>query len=420
MNVKTTNPRPLRGPLPLVALLLSSCLSSFLCPALAQDPSKFQDDLFVQAADYSKSHSGHAVLIQHQGKILYERYDNWGADTPHMLASGTKSFSGVLAMFAVQDGLLELDEPVSKTIDSWKDDPKKSKITIRHLLTLCSGLDPADAAFPNRNAGLLNRNPILSQRQNRIARQDQAQGLSKLATGNWFADSLHVPMKYQPGQKFDYGPSHFYVFGELINRKLQNQTQIQAKTFEQYAKLRILDPLGIQVGRWGKDASGNVNIPGGMMLTARNWAKFGQFVLDKGSIKKTETVNLLKEDLLMQCFEPSATNNKYGLTWWLNGVDGPADSGLSDNDSPSEAPTSNLRDRVREESLLREADTDIRQNGTPLKVYMAAGLGKQRLYVIPKHDLVVVRFAEPSSQGARFQNDDFMKPILEALVSEKP
>jgi len=34
--------------------------------------------------------------------------------------------------------------------------------------------------------------------------------------------------------------------------------------------------------------------------------------------------------------------------------------------------------------------------------------------------LVVVRFAEPSSQGARFQNDDFMKPILEALVSEKP
>jgi CubicO group peptidase (beta-lactamase class C family) len=228
--------------------------------------------LFDQAADYSKKHSGHAVLIQHQGKILYERYDNWGQDIPHMLASGTKSFSGVLAMFAVQDGLLELDEPVSNTIDFWKNDLTKSKITIRHLLTLCSGLDPADAAFPNRNAGLLNRNPILSQRQNRIARQDQAQGLSKIATGNWFADSLHVPMKYQPGQKFDYGPSHFYVFGEVINRKLQNQTQIPAKTFEQYAKLRILDPLGMQVGRWGKDSSGNVNVPGGMMLTARNWA----------------------------------------------------------------------------------------------------------------------------------------------------
>jgi hypothetical protein len=51
---------------------------------------------------------------------------------------------------------------------------------------------------------------------------------------------------------------------------------------------------------------------------------------------------------------------------------------------------------------------------------MAAGLGKQRLYVIPKHDLVVVRFAEPSAQGARFQNDDFIKPILEAVMLKKP
>jgi hypothetical protein len=55
-----------------------------------------------------------------------------------------------------------------------------------------------------------------------------------------------------------------------------------------------------------------------------------------------------------------------------------------------------------------------------LKVFMAAGLGKQRLYVIPKHELVVVRFAEPSPQGARFQNDDFLKPILQALGTAKP
>ena len=444
MNVKTVHSNGLRRSLPLTALLWCGCLASSISHVLAQTPpvpsqaaTERHEDLFQQAADYSKKHSGHDVLIQHQGNILSERYDTWRQNTPHMLASGTKSFSGVLAMFAVQDGLLELDEPVSKTIDSWRDDPNKNKITIRHLLTLCSGLDPADAAFPTRNAGLFTRNPILSQRQNRIARQDQTQGLGKLATGNWFADSLKVPMKYPPGQRFDYGPSHFYVFGEVINRKLQNQSQIPAKTFEQYAKLRILDPLDIQVGRWGKDSSGNVNVPGGMMLTARNWAKFGQFVLDKGSIRKTKpnttnpepdvpssddfsSVNLLKEELLMQCFEPSANNKKYGLTWWLNGVDGPADSGLHEETSSDKEKTSTLRDRVREEALLREAEMDLLQNGAALQVYMAAGLGKQRLYVIPKHDLVVVRFAEPSAQGARFQNDDFIKPILEAVMLKKP
>lgn len=408
----------------LFAIVLGLVLAD--SPCTAQDPTSTdaQRTLFEQAADYSKEFSGHGVLVQHRGKILYERYDNWGKETPHMLASGTKSFSGVLAMFAVQDGLLELDELVCDTITEWKEDPQKSKITIRHLLTLSSGLEPADAAFPNRNAAMLTRNPILSQRQNRIARQDQDKGLSKLATGNWFADSLKVPMKYQPGEKFDYGPSHFYVFGELIDRKLKSQSQIDSKTFEAYAKLRILDPLGIQVGRWGKDSQGNVNIPGGMMLTARNWAKFGQFVLDKGSIKKEPSVesqgipvNLLKEELLMQCFKPSITNKSYGLTWWLNGVDSQADSGLRDDRPATEGA---VRERLRQEVLNNEADVNVQDNGKKLEVYMAAGLGKQRLYIIPKYDLVVVRFAEPSAQGAKFQNDDFIKPILQALTPSKP
>jgi CubicO group peptidase (beta-lactamase class C family) len=385
-------------------------------PCTAQDPtsSDVQRTLFEQAADYSKKFNGHGVLIQHRGKILYERFDDWGKETPHMLASGTKSFSGVLAMFAVQDGLLELDELVCETITEWKEDPQKNKITIRHLLTLSSGLEPADAAFPTRNAALLTRNPVLAQRQNRIARQDLAKGLSKLASGNWFEDSLKVPMKYQPGERFDYGPSHFYVFGELINRKLKAQSKIEAKNFEAYTKLRILDPLGIQVGRWGKDAQGNVNIPGGMMLTARNWAKLGQFVVDKGTIEQKlpgesqeTSVRLLKEELLSQCFVPSRVNKSYGLTWWLNGVDSQADSGLGS-------------DRLRQDLLNNEASLKVQHEGEPLKVYMAAGLGKQRLYIIPSFDLVVVRFAEPSPQGARFQNDDFIKPILQALTTSKP
>jgi CubicO group peptidase (beta-lactamase class C family) len=411
----------------LLAIFLSLRLADSHC--MAQDPaiSDAQRTLFEQAADYSKKYSGHVVLIQHRGKILYERYDDWGKETPHMLASGTKSFSGVLAMFAVQDGLLELDELVSDTITEWKEDPQKSKITIRHLLTLSSGLDPADAAFPTRNGAMLTRNPVLSQRQNRIAQQDRSKGLSKLASGNWFEDSLKVPMKYPPGEKFDYGPSHFYVFGELINRKLNAQSQIDAKNFEAYAKLRILDPLGIQVGRWGKDSKGNVNIPGGMMLTARNWAKFGQFVLDKGSIKnikkessaesQEDGVNLLKEELLLQCFEPSRSNKSYGLTWWLNGVDNQADSGLGEGQPATGGLT---REKLKQVLLNNEVDTQVQDDGAPLKVFMAAGLGKQRLYVIPKHELVVVRFAEPSPQGARFQNDDFLKPILQALGTAKP
>ena len=44
---------------------------------------------------------------------------------------------------------------------------------------------------------------------------------------------------------------------------------------------------------------------------------------------------------------------------------------------------------------------------------LAAGLGKQRLYVLPQFDMVIVRFADlTSSKGRDFDNREFLAPIL--------
>jgi CubicO group peptidase (beta-lactamase class C family) len=120
---------------------------------------------------------------------------------------------------------------------------------------------------------------------------------------------LKSSAKREPGSEFEYGPSHFYAFGELMNRKLSQQSEIHAKSFEQYARLRLIDPLGIRIGVWSKDASGNVNIPGGMFLTAREWAKFGQFVLDQGESTQADgtKVQLLPADLLRNALFPRET-----------------------------------------------------------------------------------------------------------------
>lgn len=386
-----------------------------------QESGKAQDAErgYVQAADYSKQYSGRAVLVMHRGQIVFERYDGWRPGMPHMLASGTKSFTGVLAMFAVQDGVLSLDEKVCDTIEAWRDDPKKSQITVRHLLTLSSGLDPADAAFPTRGAGsgalggrLLGG--LMAERAERIRRKDAQQGLAKLATGNWFQDALKVPMKHSAGETFEYGPSHFYVFGELMNRKLAQHPELGANSYEAYTEAKIFGPLGITPGRWGRDAAGNVNIPGGLALTAREWAKFGQFVLQRGEWQQADgsLKSLLKPELLSQCFEPSATNPMYGLTWWLSGVADEADTGGRVGSRGTES----LQDRLRNRMFRQEADVGLTSDGEPLTVYMAAGLGKQRLYVMPQQELVVVRFAEATREGARFQNDAFLKPIVESVA----
>lgn len=394
----------------------------------AEDSSKVFKAACDQASDYSESFDGRAVLVMHRGRVVYERYKGWNKETPHMLASGTKSFTGVLAMFAVQDKMLRLDELVCETLTEWKTDKRKSQITVRHLLTLSSGLEPADAAFPTRGQVLQQlRGGLIAERQQRIQRQDQDKKLSDLATGNWFADAVKVPSKAKAGEVFDYGPSHFYVFGELLNRKLLSQAEIPARSFEEYAKLRIFEPVGISIGRWGKDPAGNVNIPGGLSLTARDWAKIGQLILDKGSVRDASgnAKQLISEALLQQCFLPSTANPRYGLTWWLSGVQEDADTGGSDAGGGQDSSSGKIqgavkggtiRDRIRMGILNREAEIDDDSKELESEIYIAAGLGKQRLFVVPDKELVIVRFAEPTRAGNRFGNASFLKPILEAVA----
>jgi hypothetical protein len=105
----------------------------------------------------------------------------------------------------------------------------------------------------------------------------------------------------------------------------------------------------------------------------------------------------------------------YGLTWWLSGVADEADTGgRVDADG-----TETIQERLRNRMFRQEADVGLMSDGKPLTVYMAAGLGKQRLYVLPHQELVVVRFAEATREGARFQNDAFLKPIVESVARQR-
>jgi hypothetical protein len=52
-------------------------------------------------------------------------------------------------------------------------------------------------------------------------------------------------------------------------------------------------------------------------------------------------------------------------------------------------------------------------DGTPAKVYMAAGLGKQRLIVMPDQKLVVVRYAEATREGQlRFSDAELVRLVM--------
>lgn len=377
----------------LPALALLACLRSAAADVSAPPPD------YQRAADYSARHGGRAVLVQKSGQVVFERYDNgWRPNLPHPLASGTKSFTGVLAMLAVQDGLLTLDEKAADTLTEWREHPQKSQITVRHLLELSSGLAPGDKELGGGRLGTNLLGYAAAERARRL-------GLTEAGEGppNKFRAALDLPITHATGARFQYGPSHFCAFGELLQRKLA-RSGLPQKTVLAYLRERLLEPVGIPLARIGRDRAGNPNLPGGMLLTAREWAKFGQFVLDRGATRQADGTlkPWLKPELLDECFQPSRANPSYGLTWWL----GAQNSALpAIVDSGSSAP---VRSRLQSAATVPLRGPD----GKPVRVYMAAGLGKQRLYVIPDHELVVVRFAEGTREGLQFQDRVFLGAIL--------
>ncbi|MDR2131235.1 MAG: beta-lactamase family protein [Odoribacteraceae bacterium] len=82
-----------------------------------------------------------AFLVIREDSILYEEYrDGWSADKTSNLFSATKTLVGLLVGVALDEGKIKsLDEPVGSYLPEFNVG-RKARITIRHLLTMSSGL----------------------------------------------------------------------------------------------------------------------------------------------------------------------------------------------------------------------------------------------------------------------------------------
>jgi CubicO group peptidase (beta-lactamase class C family) len=231
---------------------------------------------FTRATDISAEGEGFALLVMIDGKIVHEDYRGpGGKDRASELASGTKSFSGVLALCAVEDQLLNLDEKAAVTLTEWADDPKRRDLTLRQLLTLTSGI-------PGRTLS----NPV--------------------GPPPSYREAITVPARWPPGEKYHYGPVPFQIFGEILRRKLT----VQNETVEGYLRKKILAPLDIKPAAWRHDADGQPHLPSGAALTARDWAKFGEMIrLDGRGVLPPGKLDVL--------FHGTVAKPGYGLTWWL-------------------------------------------------------------------------------------------------------
>lgn len=160
-------------------------------------------------------------------------------DTICHLYSQTKPITAAATMLLVQDGILDLNEPVENFFDSFRDQtyvshgklcilPMDKKMRIYDLLNMTSGL-----TYPGENTPTEISTAYLF--DDAVKRLD-IPDISKQMTTLEFADAIGaLPLQFVPGSNFQYGTSAD-VLGAVIEK-------VSGKKFGEFLKEKFFDPL---------------------------------------------------------------------------------------------------------------------------------------------------------------------------------
>lgn len=307
--------------------------AAFMDSTAMAAPSTLSREACTAASQYSDRHAGVAVLVLLDGQVVCE---TGATDEAFELWSGTKSFVGVIAAAAVQDALLTLDERVADTIAEWRNDALKQQVTIRQLLSMTSGQP------------------------------------SRVGRPSGYEAAAALPVTVRPGSEFNYGPTPIEVFGAVIERKLLARGL--KETPVEYLDRRVLKPAGISYSGWRTGPDGKPLLPQGAILTARQWARFGELIRHGASV---EGRSLIDASAFQALFVGSEANAAYGLTWWLP------------------------RRTQSADPVTAQFELARNPEAVPADTVIAAGAGEQRLYVIPSLNITIVRQAklDPASRA---------------------
>ena len=239
-----------------------------------------------------------ALLVLHGGRIVAERYgDGLARDTRLPGWSMAKSVTGLMIGLLVSDGRLRLDE--TPPVPAWErsGDPR-GEITLRQLLQMRSGLrhtEVSDPAYDSDTTRML----LLDGRDNTAAYAEMQ------------------PLEAEPGRKFEYSSATTAILSDIAARSLTDSGDpaIRRGLVSEYLRNRLFEPLGMRSMVAEFDAAGT--LVGSSMIhgTARDWARFGEFLRHGGSVSGAQ---LIPHGWIEFMTAPSPRNSAYGAQIWLN------------------------------------------------------------------------------------------------------
>jgi len=176
-------------------------------------------------------------------------------------------------------------------------DPRKERITIRHLLTMTSGI-------PGEKMGIIGM-PTSTDH----GPFEYALGRCPNRYGQW-AKNLSA----EPGRFWDYSDPAFAHLSLIFYN-------IMKQEMSEFMKERVFDPIGIENLSWDiQGGSGfigpHTNAHTGIHVSARELARFGYLLLHKGSWNGQQLIPMWWIDLATKTSQD--LNPNYGYTWWVN------------------------------------------------------------------------------------------------------
>ena len=339
---------------------------------LGGQPPEGVDKLVLEAAaDWAfdrAAHGGHAsqdtlsLVVVYEGKIVLERYAP-GIDvtTRTRTWSTAKSIASTIIGIAIDEGRLELDQPITK--DGWgtgsrspvsAGDPRL-KITLRDVLHMSSGLYPVD----NQKCSVV------------------GSCLAYFAGTSAVRGALDRGLVHPPGTVWDYENDDTLLALFALRRTFDSDEE-----YLEYPRRVLLDRIGMISTVPGVDRFGDYVMSSQVYTNARDLARLGLLYLNRG---RWGDKQILSEEWVDFVRTPApstaSTGNFYGGQFWLVPDD---------------------RDDV------------------PADAYSTAGNRGQYTVIVPSYDLVIVRRGLDWLPGQhRFSQWDLTREVIKALP-ERP
>ncbi|HEY9519378.1 MAG TPA: serine hydrolase domain-containing protein [Gemmatimonadales bacterium] len=174
---------------------------------------------------------GMPLLRRAYGMANLETGTPWTTSTISESGSVAKQFTAAAVVLLARDGVLSLEDDITKWIPEVKGFGRK--ITVRHLLTHTSGL-------PDRYT--------LHQVQNRPAGETDHDNREVIAMLSGLRE-----LNFDPGEDYEYSNTGYIVAATIVERA-------SGKSLQAFTSERIFRPLGMEDTRWREDH--RVVVPG--------------------------------------------------------------------------------------------------------------------------------------------------------------